>query len=78
MGQDLFPALRISPVNIIPPIPHTRPLNTGIIQGDQEVSVHLMITVHSTGAQRLFDHPVFASESATFMELDRALSIIDV
>jgi len=29
-----------------------------IIQGDQKVSVRLTITVHGTGAQRLFDHPV--------------------
>jgi hypothetical protein len=31
---------------------------TSNIQGDQKVSVHLMITVQSSGAQRLFDHPV--------------------
>ena len=29
-----------------------------VIQGDQKVSVHLTITVHSSGAQRLFDHPL--------------------
>ena len=28
-----------------------------LIQGDQKVSVHLMISIQS-GAQRLFDHPV--------------------
>jgi hypothetical protein len=28
------------------------------IQGDQKVSVHLTITVQTSGAQRLFDHPV--------------------
>ena len=28
------------------------------IQGDQEVSVHLMITIQLSGAQILFDHPV--------------------
>jgi len=28
------------------------------IQGDQKVFVHLMITIQSSGAQRLFDHPV--------------------
>ena len=27
-------------------------------QGGQKVSVHLTITVQSSGAQRLFDHPV--------------------
>jgi hypothetical protein len=27
-------------------------------QGDQKSSVHLTITVQSSGAQRLFDHPV--------------------
>jgi hypothetical protein len=29
------------------------------IQGDQEVSVHLIITIQSSGAQRLFDHSVY-------------------
>jgi hypothetical protein len=29
------------------------------VQGDQKVSVHLTITVQSSGAQRLFDHPVY-------------------
>jgi len=29
-----------------------------ILPGDQNVSVHLMITIHMSGAQRLFDHPV--------------------
>jgi hypothetical protein len=28
------------------------------IQGDQKGSVHLMITIQSLGAQRLFVHPV--------------------
>ena len=28
------------------------------IQGDQKVSVHLMITIQSSGAQRFFDRPV--------------------
>ena len=28
------------------------------IQGDQKVFVHLTITVQSSGAQKLFDHPV--------------------
>ena len=28
------------------------------IEGDQKVSMHLMITIHSSGAQELFDHPV--------------------
>jgi len=32
---------------------------TNIIQGDQKVSVHLMITIQSSGAHRLFDHPVY-------------------
>ena len=27
--------------------------------GDEKVCVHLMITVQSSGAQRLFDHPVY-------------------
>jgi len=28
------------------------------VQGDQKVSEHQMITIQSSGAQRLFDHPV--------------------
>jgi hypothetical protein len=28
------------------------------MQVDQKVSVHLMITIESSGAQRRFDHPV--------------------
>jgi len=27
-------------------------------QGDQKVSVHLMITIQSSGAQRIFDHSI--------------------
>jgi len=34
-----------------------RELETNI-QGDQNVSVHLMITIQKAGAQRLFDQPV--------------------
>jgi len=30
------------------------------IQGDQKVSTHQMITIHKSGAQRLFNHPVEA------------------
>jgi len=30
-----------------------------IIKSDQKVSAHLMITIQSSGAHRLFDHPVF-------------------
>jgi len=33
-------------------------MRDSIIQGDQKVSVHLMITIQSSGAQRLCDHPV--------------------
>jgi len=33
-------------------------LQEATIKGDQKVSVHLMITLHSSGAQRPFDHPV--------------------
>ena len=32
-----------------------------IIQGEQKVPVHLTFTVQSSGAQRLFDHPVYPS-----------------
>jgi len=28
------------------------------IQSDQKVSVHLMITIQKSGAERVFDHPV--------------------
>jgi len=28
------------------------------VQGDQKVSVHLMITIQNSGVQTLFDHPV--------------------
>ena len=39
---------------------HDSPINFSIkLQGDQKVSVHLTITVQSSGAQRLFDHPVY-------------------
>jgi len=31
------------------------------IQGDQKVSVDLMITIQKAAAQRLFDHPVQTS-----------------
>jgi len=33
------------------------------IQGDQKVSVHLMITIQSSASQRLFDHPLYAINS---------------
>jgi hypothetical protein len=33
-------------------------LSAGVLQGDQKVSVQLMITMESSGAQRLFNHPV--------------------
>jgi hypothetical protein len=29
------------------------------VQGDQKVSVQLTIVLQSSGAQRLFDHPVY-------------------
>jgi hypothetical protein len=29
------------------------------VQGDQKVSVHLMITIQSSGAQRIFYHSVY-------------------
>jgi hypothetical protein len=38
--------------------------HNAFIQGDQKVSVHMMITVKSSGAQRLFDHPVVQSWKA--------------
>jgi hypothetical protein len=38
---------------------HRNTFHTSKIQGDQKVSVYLIITIQSSGAQRLFDHPVF-------------------
>jgi len=32
-------------------------------QGDSKVSVHLLITIQSSGAQRHSDHPVLANKS---------------
>ena len=34
-------------------------LDCECIQGDQKVSVHLMITIQKSGAQTYFDHPVY-------------------
>jgi len=36
-----------------------------MLQGDQKVSVHLMITIQKAGAQRLFDHAVLDSTNIT-------------
>jgi len=42
------------------PIQHVSSYCTDcIVQSDQEASVHLTITVQSSGAQRLFDYPVY-------------------
>ena len=30
-----------------------------LLQGDQKVSVHLMIIIQKSGAQRIFDRPYF-------------------
>jgi len=38
--------------NVVPCFCHT------LIQGDQTVSMHLMIKIQSSGAQGRFDHPV--------------------
>ena len=48
-----------TPVLPTPQCHYTVPLVN--IQSDQKVSVHLMITIQSSGAQRLFDHPVLQS-----------------
>ena len=37
------------------------------MQGDQKVSVHLTITVKSTGAQTLFDHPILQSTEFIYL-----------
>jgi hypothetical protein len=36
-----------------------------LIQGDQKVSVHPMITIKSSGAQKPFDHPVIIQNKPT-------------
>jgi len=48
-----------------------------IIQGDQNVSMQLTITVQSSGAQRFFDHPVQAVSTTNLtttcrIELDKS------
>ena len=34
-------------------------LDCEFIQGDRKVSVHLLITIQKSGAQSLFDHPIY-------------------
>jgi hypothetical protein len=36
----------------------TRGIAVVLVQGDQKVSVHLMVIIQSSDAQRLFDHHV--------------------
>jgi hypothetical protein len=36
------------------------------VEGDQKVSVHLTNTVQSSGAHRLFDHPVYITQHSNF------------
>jgi len=48
----------------------------GNVQGDQKVSVHLMITISSSGAQRLFDHPV-SFRAAWNYDLLQCLSMLN-
>jgi hypothetical protein len=36
----------------------TRGFAAVLVQDDQKVSMHLMVIIQSSGAQRLFDHPV--------------------
>ena len=36
----------------------TRGFAAVLVQDDQKVCVHLMVMIQSSGAQRLFDHPV--------------------
>ena len=43
-----------------------------VIQSDQKVSVHLIITVQSSGVQRLFDHPVLATLQRSLNTLQKA------
>jgi len=52
--------------------------NTSIlfIQGDQKVSVHLMITIQPSGAERLFDHPVYNGVSFFFLKCISSFFVI--
>jgi hypothetical protein len=51
-GQNSITAIR----NKVNKLPVLKTLS--VIQGDQKVSVRLMITMQTSGARRLFDHPV--------------------
>jgi len=45
-------------------------------QRDQKVSVHLTITVHITGAQRIFDHPVVQRKILCYLYLRVSLRFL--
>jgi len=42
-----------------------------VIQGDQNVSVHLMITIQKSGSHRIFDHPVHTSTCSSSYNFSR-------
>jgi hypothetical protein len=44
------------------------------MQGDQKISVHLMITIQLSGAQRLFDHPVYHNVRLVRLDSDCQLT----
>ena len=44
-----------------------------IILGDQNASVRLMITIQSSGSQRLFDHPVYHIQAANTKGLEQLM-----
>jgi len=47
----------------------------GVIRGDQKVSVHLMITIKLSGAQRLFGHPVCVINDVNALKCNRKQQI---
>ena len=53
---------------------------TSKIQGDQKVSVHLTITVQSSVAQRLFNHPVVtkANIAAVYKNIATYVDLVQV
>jgi len=48
-------------------------LTDWFVQDDQKVSVHLMITIQKSGAQRLFDQPVYLRRSVFTARYDMNL-----
>jgi hypothetical protein len=55
-SEDTLPGIKPRKADHSPLVPRLR--MHGVIRDDQKVSVHLTITLQSSGAERLFDHPV--------------------